>query len=209
MVQLGQLLSLRCQNVLSTFKSTKDLIWDNTNILQFAELTGKPPAIFPFMRLWHAAQGRNHYRIGAWYNEGSWIPDNYYADTVQQDRAFFLRFNNTVSFLASQELLPGRQTETLISVSYTPEAGVTGSQMVARSGKVGRFLGRCDAAIHICAVTGLSAGIMYDIWVRTCSGSGPTRCVLRAMPTQLVTYPNGMYCFNETALQRCNPALNK
>ncbi len=36
----------------------------------------------------HAAQGRNHYRIGARYNEGSWIPDNYYADTLQQDRTF-------------------------------------------------------------------------------------------------------------------------
>ncbi len=97
----------------------------------------------------------------------------------------------------------------MISVSYTPDAAVTGSQMVARSGKVSRFVGTCDAASHTCAVSGLSAGIMYDIRVRTCSGSGPTRCVLRAMPTQLVTYPRGMHCFDKIVFLRYNLVLNK
>ncbi len=104
-------------------------------------------------------------------------------------------------------LYPGRQTETLISVSYTPDAGVTGSQMVARSRKVGRFVGTCDVRSHTCAVSGLSAGIMYDIWVRTCSGSGPTRCVLRAMPAQMITYPKGIHCFEKIVLLRNNLVL--
>ncbi len=69
---------------------------------------------------------------------------------------------------------------------------MTGSQMVARSGKLGRFLGTCDAASHTCTVNGLSAGFMYEIWVRTCSGSGPINCMLRAMAAQMVTYPKGM-----------------
>ncbi len=91
--------------------------------------------------------------------------------------------------LASQELYPERFTETSISVSYTPEAGVIGSQMVARNAKVGRFLGTCDT--RTCTVSGLSAGFIYDIWVRTCSGSGPKRCILRAAPARMVTYPRG------------------
>ncbi len=111
-----------------------------------------------------------------------------------------IRFKKTVRpfslilkscFLASQELLPQRHTETAITVSYNPEAGVSGSRIVARNGKVGRFLGHCDAALGTCTVSGLSAGFTYDIWVRTCSGSGPVRCILRAVPAQMVTYPRG------------------
>ncbi len=34
----------------------------------------------------HAQQGNNHYRIGARYATGSWVPSSYYADTLQQDR---------------------------------------------------------------------------------------------------------------------------
>ncbi len=34
----------------------------------------------------HARKGNNHYRIGARYDTGAWVPDNYYADTLQHDR---------------------------------------------------------------------------------------------------------------------------
>ncbi len=91
--------------------------------------------------------------------------------------------------LASQELHPERLTETSITVTYTPEAGVTSSQIVARNGKLGRFFGTCDT--RACTVSGISSGFIFDIWVRTCSGSGPTRCVLRAKPAQMTTYPSG------------------
>ncbi len=30
---------------------------------------------------------------------------------------------------------------------------------------------------------------MYEIWVRTCSGSEPARCILRAMPVKIPTFP--------------------
>ncbi len=103
-----------------------------------------------------------------------------------------------IRFLASQELYPDRLTETSITVSYTAETGVTGSQMVARNGKLGRFFGTCDAGRSTCTVSGLSAGFTFEIWVRTCSGSRPARCVLRAMPTQMVTYPKGMRYSNVT-----------
>ncbi len=85
---------------------------------------------------------------------------------------------------------------------------MTGSQMVARSGKLGRFFGACDATKNTCAVDGLSAGFMYDIWVRTCSGSGPINCVLRAIVAQMVTYPKGMHCLNEPALKLSTFILN-
>ncbi len=98
-----------------------------------------------------------------------------------------------ICLLATQEVYVDRLTETSITVSYTAEAGVTGSQMVARSGKVGRFFGACDAARGTCIVTGLSPGYNFEIWVRTCSGSGPVRCILRALPTQMATYPKGMH----------------
>ncbi len=39
----------------------------------------------------HARTGSNHYRIGAEYDGGSWIPDNYYADTLQEDRTQILQ----------------------------------------------------------------------------------------------------------------------
>ncbi len=96
-----------------------------------------------------------------------------------------------IRFLASQELYPDRQTETSITVSYTAEVGVTGSQMVARNGKVGRFFGTCDTTRGTCTVSGLSAGFSFEIWVRTCTGSGPARCVLRATAAIMVTYPKG------------------
>ncbi len=38
----------------------------------------------------HARHGNNHYRIGASFPGGSWVPDNYYANTLQQDRTHFL-----------------------------------------------------------------------------------------------------------------------
>ncbi len=94
------------------------------------------------------------------------------------------------------ELSPERQTETSITVRYTPEAGVNGSQAVAVSRKLGRFVGTCDAASGTCSVGGLSAGFVYDIWVRTCSASGVIHCVLRARPAQILTYPRGMFFFN-------------
>ncbi len=94
-----------------------------------------------------------------------------------------------ITVLASQELYPERLTETSIFVSYTPEAGVAGSQMVARNSKLGRFFGTCDA--RTCTVSGLSSGFIYEIWVRTCSGSGTSHCILRAMSAQMVTYPRG------------------
>ncbi len=34
----------------------------------------------------HATKGRNHYRIGADYAWGSWVPSDYYATTLQQNR---------------------------------------------------------------------------------------------------------------------------
>ncbi len=98
-----------------------------------------------------------------------------------------------IYFLANQELYVDRLTETSITVYYTAEAGVTGSQMVARNGKVGRFFGACDATRGTCTVSGLSAGFNFEIWVRTCGESGPARCVLRAMSAQMVTYPKGMF----------------
>ncbi len=98
-------------------------------------------------------------------------------------------FNVIICILASQELYPESLTETTIRVSYIPEAGVTNSEMVARNGKLGRFFGTCDK--RACTASGLSPGFVYDIWVRTCSGSGPARCVLRAMAARLVTYPSG------------------
>ncbi len=79
-------------------------------------------------------------------------------------------------------------------MSYTPEAGVTGSQVVARNGKLGRFFGTCDT--RSCTASGLSPGFIYDIWVRTCSGSGPTQCLLRAIPARMVTYPSGKFPLN-------------
>ncbi len=94
------------------------------------------------------------------------------------------------------ELSPERQTETSITVGYTPEAGVNGSQMVAVSRKLGRFVGTCDVASGTCTVGGLSAGFVYDIWVRTCSASGVVHCVLQARPAQILTYPRGMFFFN-------------
>ncbi len=39
----------------------------------------------------HAKQGKNHYRIGAEYSTGTWFPDNYNTNTLQQDRTHFLR----------------------------------------------------------------------------------------------------------------------
>ncbi len=97
-----------------------------------------------------------------------------------------------IYFLAIQELFPDRQTETSITVFYTADAGVTGSQMVARNGKVGRFFGTCDEASGTCTVNGLSAGFSFKIWVRTCSVAGHVHCVLRAIATEMVTYPKGM-----------------
>ncbi len=40
----------------------------------------------------HARQGSNHYRIGADYATGTWSPDDYYVDTLQEDRTHF-KFN--------------------------------------------------------------------------------------------------------------------
>ncbi len=87
-------------------------------------------------------------------------------------------------------------------MSYSPEAGVTGSQMVARNSKLGRFFGTCDT--RSCTVSGLSPGFIYDLWVRTCSGSGPARCVLRAMPARMVTYPRGKLFLNARRFQLLN-----
>ncbi len=38
----------------------------------------------------HAKQGKNHYRIGAEYSTGALAPADYYADTLEQDRMYFL-----------------------------------------------------------------------------------------------------------------------
>ncbi len=94
-----------------------------------------------------------------------------------------------IRILATQELYLDRNTEDTITVSYTPDAGVTGSHIVARNSKVGHFEGTCDADSGICTVSGLSAGFIYDIWVRTCDANGPKSCILRALPAQMVTYP--------------------
>ncbi len=47
-------------------------------------------------------------------------------------------------YSATQELFIERQTETSITVHYTPLPGVIGSQLVARNWKLGRFFGTCD-----------------------------------------------------------------
>ncbi len=39
-----------------------------------------------------ARQGKNHYGIGAEYTGGVRVPDNYYADTLKQDRKYFRFF---------------------------------------------------------------------------------------------------------------------
>ncbi len=89
------------------------------------------------------------------------------------------------SVVATQELYPSVITESSMTVSYFPDPGVNGSQLVVRNTRLGRFLGTCDSAMESCSVTGLTTGYTYDVWVRTCSGSGPTRCMLRALPTQM------------------------
>ncbi len=94
-----------------------------------------------------------------------------------------------IRILATQWLYLDRNTESTIVVSYTAEAGVTGSHIVARNSKLGHFEGTCDADSGTCTVSGLSAGFIYDIWVRTCDAKGPKSCILRAMPAQIVTYP--------------------
>ncbi len=38
----------------------------------------------------HARQGNNHYRIGAKASGAVWTPDNYYANTLEQDRKLSL-----------------------------------------------------------------------------------------------------------------------
>ncbi len=101
-------------------------------------------------------------------------------------------FHLMICFLASQRLYPRKLTKTSITVSYTAKRGVIGSYMVARNGKLSRFYGRCDAARRTCTVNGLSAGSVFEIWVRTCIGIWQYHCALRAMPAQMATYPKGM-----------------
>ncbi len=86
---------------------------------------------------------------------------------------------------------------------------MTGSQIVARNAKLGRFAGTCGEFSHTCTVGGLSAGFIYEIWVRTCSKSEATHCMLRAMSAEMVTYPRGMSCstyrINVFPLNHSNP----
>ncbi len=93
------------------------------------------------------------------------------------------------SVIATQELYPEVVTESSITVSYFPDPGVDGSQMVVRSSRLGRFVGECDPNSGSCSVSNLKAGFTYFVWVRTCSGSGPTHCILRALPTEISTFP--------------------
>ncbi len=112
-----------------------------------------------------------------------------------------------IGVLAWQELLRERVTERSITVSYSPEEGVTDSQIMAKHSKVGRFFGTCDT--RACTVDGLSPGFIYDIWVRTCSGSGPTQCILRAMPAQMATNVEGRcYSMINVLVGFLRPRLN-
>ncbi len=61
--------------------------------------------------------------------------------------------------------------------------------MVARSVYAGAFLGSCDVASSKCTVNGLVPGIMYEIWLRTCTQTSAAIkfCDLRAQPVSLAT----------------------
>ncbi len=149
----------------------------------------------------YARQGRNHYRIGADFQHGGMVPRNFYANTLQHNRTHFLVAFLIIAILATEHLNVEAISETSISVIY----GVIGGQMVARSAKAGRFFGGCDW--YSCTVNGLRSGFIYEIWVRTCSGSGPTQCMLRAWPTQIVSYPKRRCFVKYSSLRACRTPL--
>ncbi len=84
-------------------------------------------------------------------------------------------------------------TDSSITVNYIADEGVSGSHMIARSPKLGRFAGDCDASSGTCSIHGLTSGAYYEVWVRTCSGSDVKHCSLRALPAKMVTYPSGRF----------------
>ncbi len=149
----------------------------------------------------HARPGTNEYRVGARFYSGLAGPLTFFVDTLPQDRTRVSVWKPIANiftdkwllysclFLATQELFIELQTETSIAVHFTLLPGVSGSQLVARNWKLGRFLGTCDTQWGICRIGNLSSGYMYEIRVRTCSGSEPARCILRAMPVNIPTFP--------------------
>ncbi len=146
----------------------------------------------------HARPGKNEYRIGAEFSGGTAMSITYSVDTLPQDRTCCFISMVIISmfcslyisfFLATQELVLDRSTETTITVFYTPPPGVNGSQIIARNVKRGRFSGSCDTRGEVCRLFGLPSGFLYDIWVRTCNGSEPSRCILRVLPAEIPTFP--------------------
>ncbi len=152
----------------------------------------------------YARHGRTLYRIGAKYDTGSYVASFFYVNTLDQNRAYFFKQSVLLyqskhnlmkkTFIATQDLYPETSTETSITVGYIPEAGVNGSQMVVRNAKLGRFFGVCDTAAGSCTTYGLTAGFVYDVWVRTCEGSNPRMCIVMATPAQISTFPKGRHC---------------
>ncbi len=102
-----------------------------------------------------------------------------------------------VIFTATDTIQENERTATSITITFTPRAGVTDYEVVARSVYAGAFLGSCDVASTKCTVSSLVPGIMYEIWLRTCTQTSAAirHCDLRAQPISLATRP-GREFFN-------------
>ncbi len=99
--------------------------------------------------------------------------------------------HQTFIFTATDTIQENERTATSITTAFTPKAGVTGYEVVARSVHTGAFSGSCDVALTTCTVNGLVPAIMYEIWLRTCTQTSValTNCDLRAQPISLATRP--------------------
>ncbi len=74
---------------------------------------------------------------------------------------------------------------------YTPEEGVLGYEVRARSPIKGSFSGSCNENTHICELTDLPPGTDFTLWLQSCDSPFFKHCFLRAVQFETYTLASG------------------
>ncbi len=157
-----------------------------------------------------ATSGRNEYSVFGEWQDGSWGPKKAAIETLTKNRkcsASIINRERNVSIvnnlttlfrIASSPMTLIRQTSNELAIRFSPTQPSDRYELVARNPLTGRARARC--ANSECRLSGLRPFSNYTLWLVTCSGSNPKRCMLQAPPMETSTLPASKYDKNMNCL---------
>ncbi len=82
-----------------------------------------------------------------------------------------------------------REDETSFELAYTQQADTGRYEIFLRTSTQPRRSIQCSGSR--CSVSALQVEISYTVWLGTCSGAHPVRCIAHAKPLVISTKPIG------------------